>query len=72
MTELLTCMTTYVIIFYIQSASMYQYLETKMYNEAYKVACLGVTDGDWRALAMEAMEVCRLFIRHHFSDLFNV
>ena len=28
-----------------------------MYKEAYKVACLGVTDGDWRALAMEAMEV---------------
>ncbi|CAB4004101.1 intraflagellar transport 122 homolog, partial [Paramuricea clavata] len=39
-----------------QSASMYQYLETKQYKEAYKVACLGVTDGDWRALAMEAME----------------
>jgi hypothetical protein len=36
---------------------MYQYLETKQYKEAYKVACLGVTDGDWRALAMEAMEV---------------
>lgn len=39
-----------------QSASMYQYLETKMFQEAYKVACLGVTDGDWRALAMDAME----------------
>jgi intraflagellar transport protein 122 len=36
---------------------MYQYLETKQYKEAYKVACLGVTDGDWRALAVEAMEV---------------
>ena len=27
-------------------------------REAYKVACLGVTDGDWRALAMSALEVC--------------
>lgn len=27
------------------------------FRNAYKVACLGVTEGDWRALAMEAMEV---------------
>ena len=27
-----------------------------MYRDAYKVACLGVTDGDWRALAMAALE----------------
>ena len=26
-------------------------------RNAYKVACLGVTEGDWRALAMEALEV---------------
>ena len=26
-------------------------------RDAYKVACLGVTEGDWRALAMEALEV---------------
>ncbi len=25
-------------------------------REAYKVACLGVTEGDWRVLAMEALE----------------
>ncbi|XP_020611190.1 intraflagellar transport protein 122 homolog isoform X2 [Orbicella faveolata] len=39
-----------------QSAPMYQYLEKKLYRDAYKVACLGVTEGDWRALAMEALE----------------
>ncbi|XP_066911742.1 intraflagellar transport protein 122 homolog isoform X2 [Clytia hemisphaerica] len=39
-----------------QSTPMYQYLEKKMFQEAYKVACLGVTDGDWRALAMSALE----------------
>ena len=27
------------------------------FSDAYKVACLGVTDGDWRALAMAALEV---------------
>lgn len=27
------------------------------FRDAYKVACLGVTEGDWRALAMEALEV---------------
>lgn len=37
-----------------------------MYKEAYKVACLGVTDGDWRALAMDAMEV-QWLSRFHFS-----
>ncbi|XP_052282617.1 intraflagellar transport protein 122 homolog isoform X3 [Dreissena polymorpha] len=39
-----------------QSAPMYQYLEKKLFKDAYKVACLGVTDGDWEALAHEALE----------------
>ncbi|XP_054035805.1 intraflagellar transport protein 122 homolog [Dryobates pubescens] len=39
-----------------QSAPMYQYLERKMFPEAYQIACLGVTDADWRELAMEALE----------------
>ncbi|XP_057296410.1 intraflagellar transport protein 122 homolog [Hydractinia symbiolongicarpus] len=39
-----------------QSTPMYQYLEKKMFRDAYRIACLGVTDGDWRALAMAALE----------------
>ncbi|XP_050414597.2 intraflagellar transport protein 122 homolog [Patella vulgata] len=39
-----------------QSAPMYQYLEKKQFKDAYKIACLGVTDGDWEVLAHEALE----------------
>lgn len=39
-----------------QSASMYRYLEKKDFENAYKVACLGVTEADWRQLAMEALQ----------------
>lgn len=35
---------------------MYQYLERGMFQEAYQIACLGVTDNDWRDLATEALE----------------
>lgn len=27
-----------------------------MFKEAYQIACLGVTDNDWRDLATEALE----------------
>ena len=38
-----------------QSASLYRYLELKDFQRAYQVACLGVTDGDWRELAVAAL-----------------
>ena len=39
-----------------QSAPMYQYLDKNMYKEGYNIACLGVTEGDWDALAQSALE----------------
>ena len=38
-----------------QSASLYRYLEKKDYSNAFKIACLGVTDSDWRLLAVESL-----------------
>ncbi|PAA93686.1 hypothetical protein BOX15_Mlig006330g1 [Macrostomum lignano] len=45
-----------------QNAPMYQYLEKKQLKEAYQVACLGVTDSDWQALATSALMEMRLDI----------
>ena len=33
-----------------------------VYRDAYHIACLGVTYEDWRLLALEALEVCELYI----------
>lgn len=56
-----------------QSAPMYQYLERKMFKEAYQIACLGVTDADWRELAMEALEGLEFEtakkVKHFFTRL---
>jgi intraflagellar transport protein 122 len=41
---------------------MYQYLEKKMFREAYQVACLGVTEGDWESLAHAALDDLELSI----------
>lgn len=38
-----------------QSASLFRYLDKNEYLNAYKVACLGVTESDWRELAMRAL-----------------
>lgn len=38
------------------SAPMYQYIDKKMFNDAYNIACLGVTEGDWEELAQSALE----------------
>jgi intraflagellar transport protein 122 len=39
-----------------QSSSMHQYLQDGKFSEAYSIACLGVTETDWRALAMRSLE----------------
>mgnify|MGYP000585963297 FL=1 len=39
-----------------QSAPMYKYLENKEFENAYEIACLGVTDQDWRNFAIECIQ----------------
>lgn len=54
------------------SAPMYQYLDKKMFKEAYAVSCLGVTFGDWEELAFTALENLELDIaKQAFSRLQN-
>ncbi|XP_014246043.1 intraflagellar transport protein 122 homolog [Cimex lectularius] len=38
------------------SAPMYQYLEKKLFTEVYDIACLGVTESDWKTLAHSALD----------------
>jgi intraflagellar transport protein 122 len=45
-----------------QSASLYRYLEKHDFASAYRVACLGVTENDWRLLAMQALQAMSLEI----------
>lgn len=40
-----------------QSSSMNRYLDKGDVESAYKVACLGVTDSDWKTLALAALQV---------------
>jgi intraflagellar transport protein 122 len=40
-----------------QSSSMSRFLERGDMEAAYKVACLGVTEADWKALALAALQV---------------
>ncbi|XP_054168644.1 intraflagellar transport protein 122 homolog [Oppia nitens] len=45
-----------------QSAPMYQYIEKSMFLEAYKTACLKVTESDWEILANSALDCMNLEI----------
>lgn len=42
-----------------QSSSMQRFLERGDVDAAYQVACLGVTEADWRGLALSALQVRR-------------
>jgi intraflagellar transport protein 122 len=45
-----------------QSASLYRFLEKRDFAAAYRIACLGVTDSDWRQLAHDALKALNLDI----------
>lgn len=61
-----------------QSASLHRYLDIKDYENAYKIACLGVTDQDWRALALQALMglnftiAKKAFVRIHAGKYLNL
>ena len=38
-----------------QSSTFYRFLEKKDFQMAYRIACIGVTEQDWRALGIEAL-----------------
>ena len=38
-----------------QSATLYRYIEKADFTEGYKIACLGVTETDWRFLGVQAL-----------------
>lgn len=63
-----------------QSASLYRYLDIQDWEMAYRVACLGVTESDWRLLAITTLREMQLgyarkaFIRvrdMRYIDLIN-
>ncbi|KAK7866290.1 hypothetical protein R5R35_007119 [Gryllus longicercus] len=55
------------------STPMYQYLEKKMFREAYEVACLGVTAGDWEALGHAALDGLNLEVaKESFRRVKNI
>ncbi len=39
-----------------QSSTFFRFLDRKDFVMAYKLACLGVTEQDWRALGTEALQ----------------
>ncbi|XP_067643813.1 intraflagellar transport protein 122 homolog isoform X2 [Eurosta solidaginis] len=43
-------------------ATMWQFIEAGLFEEAYQVACLGVTTADWEGLAQSALESLHLHI----------
>jgi len=45
-----------------QSASLYRYIDKKDFETAFRVACLGVTEADWRLLALDALQCLRFDI----------
>jgi len=63
-----------------QSLTMHRYIEEQQFAKAYEIACMGVTDSDWRQLAMKALQGLNLevarkaFIRTRdakYTDLVN-
>jgi intraflagellar transport protein 122 len=45
-----------------QSSTFYRFLEKKDFIMAYKIACIGVTEQDWRALGTEALLAKNFFL----------
>ena len=45
-----------------QTTSMCRYIDANKFEDAYKIACLGVTEEDWRMLGMSALKALDLIV----------
>eukprot|EP00761_Pharyngomonas_kirbyi_P010486 gb/GECH01010506.1/.p1 GENE.gb/GECH01010506.1/~~gb/GECH01010506.1/.p1 ORF type:complete len:1200 (+),score=262.07 gb/GECH01010506.1/:1-3600(+) len=56
-----------------QTSSLYRFIERKEWKNAYNIACLGVTDDDWKILGIKALaDLCFDYARRSFVRIHDI